>query len=127
VPILARGLRPSAAQIWRVKAATEVLPLVPLTRRESLRLGAEEELRPPRAHNARRASPTRMEGDAVRQWHGRHPALAMIAAAPAAKRRPTKRRPSSFDPARATNRSPGLTVRLSALTPSRRARRSAHR
>jgi hypothetical protein len=30
VPMLA-ARQPSAAQIWRVKAATEVLPLVPVT------------------------------------------------------------------------------------------------
>ena len=40
------------------------------------------------------------------------------AAAPDANAPPTKRSPSSFAPATATNRSPGLTVRLSVLIPA---------
>jgi hypothetical protein len=43
---------------------------------------------------------------------------AMIAAAPEANASPTKRKPSSYAPATATNRSPGLTVRLSVLMPA---------
>ena len=42
----------------------------------------------------------------------------MMAAAPDASAWPTKRSPSSLAPAIATNRSPGLMVRLSALTPA---------
>jgi hypothetical protein len=42
----------------------------------------------------------------------------MTAAAPDAKASPTKRNPSSFAPATATNRSPGLTVRLSVVIPA---------
>ena len=41
----------------------------------------------------------------------------MTATAPAATAGATKRRPSSLVPATATNRSPGFTVRLSAVTP----------
>ena len=42
---------------------------------------------------------------------------AMIATAPFATAGATKPRPSLLVPATATNRSPGLTLRLSALTP----------
>src|SRR5215472_4201919 len=63
---------PSAVQIWRVNAATDVLPLVPVT-----------------------------------------------AATPDASACETNLSPSSLLPATATNRSPGFTVRLSALTPVR--------
>src|SRR5499426_2770332 len=65
VPMLAAGW-PSACQIWRVNAATDVLPLVPVT---------------------------------------------------AAMAAPAYFRPSAFVPAMATNRSPGRTLRLSAVTP----------
>ena len=57
------------------------------------------------------------EGDAVRKRRlGTR--SAMTAAAPAASAWPTKRSPSSLVPPTATNRSPGLTLRLSSLTPA---------
>ena len=106
--------QPSAAQIWRVNAATEVLPLVPVT--AAITGGWPGKNLAAASASARRASCTftkAMSGgngdDGTRS--------AMIADAPAASACPTKRMPSSLAPATATNKSPGLTVRLSALTP----------
>ena len=85
-------------------------------RRDHLRL-ARKELRRRRA---------RARGAHRRPWTKATPSgsgsggtrSAITAAAPAATAWPTKRSPSSLAPAIATNRSPGLIVRLSALMPA---------
>ena len=118
---------PVAAQIWRVKAATEVLPLVPVT--AAIVSGWRGKNLAAACANARRASPTLTKatpaGSGVAGTRS-----AMMATAPPATASATKRSPSSFAPATATNRSPGLTVRLSAVIPptsSEAKRTSEHR
>src|SRR5712671_5175125 len=106
---------PSAAQIWRVKAATEVLPLVPVT--AAITCGWRGKNFAAASAKARRASPTRMKATPSGSGTG-GTRSAIMAAAPAASAGPTNRNPSSLEPAKATNRSPRLTVRLSALTPA---------
>ncbi len=64
VPMLA-ACRPSAVQIWRVKAATEVLPLVPVTAAMVAGLAREEARRRQRERAPRIGD--LHEGDAVRQ------------------------------------------------------------
>src|ERR1700757_4800792 len=107
---------PSAVQIWRVNAATEVLPLVPVT--AAITCGWREKTSPAVSASARRASATLPNATASGSGvaGGRS---AMMAAAPDASACETKLNPSSLLPATATNRSPGFTVRLSALTPVR--------
>ncbi len=65
--MLAAG-RPSAVQIWRVKAATEVLPLVPVTAAMVPRLARKECRRGQRQRAA--GVVHRHEGDAVGQSLG---------------------------------------------------------
>ena len=105
---------PSALQIWRVKAATEVFPLVPVI--AAIVCGWRAKNFAAASARARRTLPTWTKatpsGSAVGSARS-----AMTAAAPAASAGATKRKPSSFAPAIATNRSPGLMVRLSALMP----------
>ena len=113
VPMLAAG-RPSAAQICRVKAATEVLPLVPVTAAIVAGL-AREELRRGQCQRAARIA-DRHEGDIggqpVRPLLGGDRDRACAAACLA------KCAPSAFAPAMAKNRKPGLTLRLSAVMPA---------
>src|SRR5499426_557173 len=106
---------PSADQIWRVKAATDVFPLVPVT--AAITSGWRGKNFAAASAKARRALPTRMKATPSGSGIG-GTRSAMMAAAPAAKAGPTKRKPSSLLPATATNRSPDLIVRLSALTPA---------
>src|ERR1700746_1137486 len=107
---------PSAVQIWRVNAATDVLPLVPVT--AAITSGWREKNFAAVSASARRASATLTNATASGSGvaGGRS---AMMAAAPDASACETKLSPSSLLPATATNRSPGFTVRLSALTPVR--------
>src|SRR5262245_27608187 len=107
---------PSAVQIWRVNAATDVLPLVPVT--AAITRGWREKNFAAVSAKARRASSTLMKATPSGRGvtGGRS---AMIAAAPDATACETKLSPSSLLPATATNRSPGLMARLSALTPAR--------
>ena len=105
---------PSAAQIWRVKAATEVLPLVPVT--AAITRGWRGKNFAAASASARRALPTWTKATPAGSGAG-GARSAITAAAPAASACGTKRMPSSLAPATATNRSPGLTARLSALTP----------
>ena len=106
---------PSAAQIWRVKAATEVLPLVPVT--AAIVSGWRGKNFAAASASARRASATFTKATPAGNGVG-GTRSAMTAAAPRRdRRRPTKRSPSSLLPAIATNTSPGLTVRLSAVMP----------
>ena len=72
---------PSAAQIWRVKAATEVLPLVPVT--AAMVCGWRGKNRAAASASARRALPTRTKATPCRQTSPARRS-AMIAAAPAA-------------------------------------------
>src|SRR5262249_26492198 len=115
VPMLAAAW-PCAAQIWPVNAATDVLPLVPVT--AAITCGWREKNFAAVSAKARRASSTLMNatpsGSGVAGGRS-----AMMAAAPDASACETKLSPSSFAPATATNRSPGLMARLSALTPAR--------
>ena len=106
---------PSAAQIWRVKAATDVFPLVPVMAAITSGWRGKNFAAP--SARARRASPTLMKATPSGSGMG-GTRSAMMAAAPDANASPTKRSPSSFAPATATNRSPGLTVRLSVLIPA---------
>ncbi len=69
VPMLA-ACAPSAAQIWRVKAATEVLPLVPVTAAIDFGL-AREQLRRHQRERAPRVGDAR-EGHALGQRRRRH-------------------------------------------------------
>ena len=107
---------PSADQIWRVNAATDVLPLVPVT--AAITCGWREKNFAAVSAKARRASSTLMNatpsGSGVAGGRS-----AITAAAPDATACETKLSPSSFAPATATNRSPRLMARLSALTPAR--------
>src|SRR6516162_3418949 len=105
---------PSAVQIWRVYAATDVLPLVPVT--AAITSGWHEKNFAAVSASARRASATLTNATASGSGvaGGRS---AMMAAAPDASACETKLSPSSLLPATATNRPPGFTVRLSALTP----------
>src|SRR5262249_1619218 len=105
---------PSEIQISRVNAATDVFPLVPVT--AAITCGW-------RGNNAAAANAkdlrvswtlTKAMSDGSGA-DGRR--SAMTAAAPAASACGTKSSPSALPPLTATNRSPGRTVRLSALTP----------
>src|SRR6516225_1980440 len=105
---------PSAVQIWRVNAATDVLPLVPVT--AAITSGWREKNFAAVSASARRASATLMKATASGSGVAGDRS-AMMAAAPDASACETKLSPSSLLPATATNRSPRFTVRLSALTP----------
>ena len=113
VPMLAASL-PSAAQIWRVNAATEVLPLVPVT--AAIVFGW-------RAIEARRGQRQRAPrvGDRHEHRAGRQRRRRFLADDGRGARRSGLRReaPSRRPccPATATNTSPGFTARLSAVTP----------
>ena len=110
VPMLADCDGRAAAQIWRVKAATEVLPLVPVTAAMVARLARIEFRRGQRQRAAR-------IGDVTTNGDGRQSAggacSPATATAPAAIAASMKRAPSVLLPASAKNRSPGLTARLS--------------
>ncbi len=122
--MLAAGC-PSAAQIWRVKAATEVLPLVPVTAAMVVRLARIEPRRGERERAARIADRTKATPSGSGAGGTRS---AMIAAAPAASACADEAQAVVLGAGTATNRSPGLTVRLSARDAARRrARRSARR
>ena len=97
-----------------MKAATEVLPLVPVM--AAITRGWRGNSFAAASARARRALPTRMKATPPGS-DGGGARSAMTATAPAASAFSTKRRPSSLAPAIATNRSPGPTARLSALTP----------
>ncbi len=85
--------RPSAAQIWRAKAATEVLPLVPVTA-AIVRAGADENAPPPaRARGARCSAGTNDD-----TWR----------AAPPARARPRRRRRRAATRLRRDSRAVGL-------------------
>src|SRR5499426_3067147 len=112
VPMLAAGW-PSACQIWRVNAATDVLPLVPVT--AAMAAGCRGCSRAAASASARRAFLTCAKATASGSASGR--CSAMTAVAPAAIAAPAYFRPSAFVAAMATNRSPGRTLRLSAVTP----------
>ncbi len=103
------------SQIWRVKAATEVLPLVPVT--ATICSGWRGKNLAAASASARRASPTLTKATLVGSGVA-GTRSAMTATAPPAIAGATKCIPSSLLPAMATNRSPGLTVRLSAVIPS---------
>ena len=92
VPMLAAS-KPSAAQIWRVKAATEVFPLVPVT--AAMIWGWSEKNLAAASASERRASWTFTKATPVGSGVcGTR--SAMMAAAPAASASATNRRPSSL-------------------------------
>src|SRR5262249_11235203 len=105
-----------ADQIGGVTAATDAWPLVPVT--AAITCGWREKNFAAVSAKARRASSTLMNatpsGSGVAGGRS-----AITAAAPDASACETKLSPSSFAPATATNRSPRLMARLSALTPAR--------
>ena len=100
VPMLAAAC-PSAAQICRVKAATEVLPLVPVT--AAMVAGWRGKNFAAASASARRALLTAHEGDCRRQIVDAG-ARATTATAPAATACAAKCAPSALAPAIATNR-----------------------
>src|SRR5215472_14443951 len=102
---------PSAVQIWRVNAATDVLPLVPVT--AAITSGWREKNFAAVSASARRASATLMKATASGSGvaGGRS---AMTAAAPDASACETNLSPSSLLPATATNRLPRFTVAVGA-------------
>src|SRR5271166_5780392 len=104
--------RPSEVQICRVKTATEVLPLVPVT--ATIVPGWREKRRAAARASAARASATRMKG-APANGASRS---ATMAAAPLASASPACLNPSSFVPGRAKKTSPGRTLRLSEAIPT---------
>src|SRR6266545_2902027 len=106
---------PSAVQIWRVNAATEVFPLVPVT--AAITRGWCEKNFAAASAKALRASSTLMNATPAGSGVGGG-RCAIIAAAPAARACGMKLSPSVFAPAMATKRSPAFTARLSALTPA---------
>src|SRR6266545_3516652 len=106
---------PSAVQIWRINAATDVFPLVPVT--AAITRGWREKNFAAASAKARRASSTLMNATPAGSGVGGG-RCAMIAAAPAASACGMKLSPSVFAPATATKSSPGFTARLSALTPA---------
>ena len=112
VPIIA-ACSPAWAQIWRRNDATEVLPAVPVTAPITRGCG-------PKKAAAMRASASR--GSAARITGRLIPGsgaslAATIATAPLDAASAANRPPSVFTPARAKNRLPGSTVRLSAVSP----------
>src|SRR6266446_781640 len=111
VPMLAEPW-PSRSQIWRVKAATEVLPLVPVT--AAIVAGCRGKNRAAASANARRGFGVTTKGTRASPCGAWSPA---IATAPAAIAASIKREPSVLLPASAKNRSPGLTARLSTARP----------
>src|SRR5262249_39243750 len=106
----------AARQFGGGTAGPDVLPLGPVT--AAIPSGGGEKNFAAVSARARRASATLMKATASGSGvaGGRS---AMTAAAPDASACETKLSPSSLAPATATNRSPGFTVRLSALTPVR--------
>ena len=120
VPMLAASW-PSAAQICRVNAATEVLPLVPVTAAIVSGLARIE------ARRRERERAPHVVGAHERDVVGKllRRAAAMTAAAPAASACGTKDRPSALVPGTATNRWPGFTLRLSDAMPLEIERREA--
>src|SRR6516162_5190568 len=113
VPMLAERC-PSRTQICRVNAATEVLPLVPVT--AAIVAGWRGKNLDAIEARARRALATRIneipDGSGAAGGHS-----ATIATAPAAIAASMKRAPSALPPAMATNTLPRFIVRLSAATP----------
>ena len=99
VPMLA-ACRPSAAQIWRVKAATEVLPLVPVT--AAMVPGWRGKNFAAASASARRAFVTGTKATLAGKPCGG--CSAATAAAPAAAAARAKCAPSALAPAMATNR-----------------------
>src|SRR6516165_405719 len=111
VPMLAEAW-PSRCQICRVNAATEVLPLVPVT--AAIVAGC-------RAYNFAAASASARRGFFV-ETNGTDNAVGgarspATATAPLAIAASMKRAPSVLLPASAKNSSPGLTMRLSTARP----------
>ena len=102
----------------RVKSATEVLPLVPVTRGDGSRLRRVEARRQQR--QARAAGWRRRRSRPGARLASRSSAAASsvrIATAPRATASPAKRRPSVRVPGSAANRKPGCTARESAVRP----------
>ena len=122
VPMLAARC-PSALQIWRVKAATDVLPLVPVT--AAMVPGWRGKNAAAASASARRAFFTVTKATVSGRPSRR--CSAATATAPAATACLAKWAPSALAPAMATNRSPGLTLRLSEAMPpsSTRAKRAS--
>ena len=112
VPMLA-ALWPSADQICRVKAATEVLPLVPVT--AAIVAGWRGKNFAAASASARRTLGTWTSATPSGSASARS---AITATAPAASACGTKAAPSCLVPGTATNRKPGLTARLSAVSPA---------
>src|SRR5262245_18964586 len=110
VPMLADSW-PRLCQICRVKAATDVLPLVPVT--AAMVCGC-------RGKNLAAASASARRGFLVTTNGTRAPSgrwSLATATAPAAMAASMKREPSVLLPASAKNRSPGFTTRLSTASP----------
>src|SRR5258708_5687705 len=106
--------RPSEVQVGRAKAAPDVFPLAPVT--AAITCGWRGNNAAAANAKARRASWTLTKAMSDGSDAGGRRS-AMTAAAPAASACATKLRPSVFPPLTATKRSPGLTMRLSAVTP----------
>src|SRR5271166_2409146 len=104
--------RPSDCQICRTKAATEVLPLVPVT--AAIVSGWRGKSRAAAWASAARASATLTKGAPASGGS----ASATTAAAPRASASPIYLTPSSFTPGKAKKTSPGCTLRLSKATPA---------
>ena len=92
----------ASLQIWRVKAATDVLPLVPVT--AAMVCGWRGKNFAAASASARRAFSTRDESNRAGNPSGR--CSAAIATAPAAAACRAKCAPSALAPAIATNRYP---------------------
>src|SRR3954454_3249920 len=111
VPMLAAEW-PSRCHISRVKAATEVLPLVPVT--AAMVAGWRGKNFAAASASARRGFVSRTNGTPRSSRGGCSPATAT---APEAIAWSMNRAPSVFAPASAKKRSPGFTARLSAARP----------
>ena len=110
--------RPSAANTWRVKSATDVLPLVPVIA-TTLR-GCSGCRRAAICANAKRGSVAVRMGVAAGATTPT-PGLVRMATAPLARASAINRLPSVLLPAKAAKIMPGRTWRLSAVTPAMRA------
>ena len=114
VPRLA-ARQPSRAQICRVKAATEVLPLVPVTAAIDLGLRRVEA----RRHVGEAPARVGIDDDGGRRASSATRAASAVstAAAPRATASAMKRAPSVRLPASAAKRKPGFASRESAVSP----------
>src|SRR5579859_1692579 len=105
--------RPASAQIWRVKLAVEVLPLVPVTAATVSGCGPCSSAAS--SARRRRGFSSTSTGTAASAWAAAPSASVRMAAAPRPIASAMKRRPSLATPGSATNSVPGETRRESAV------------